>query len=172
MKEDLPPLRFGDYWIRKALPADAKEMINCMQSVMDERIYLVSEYYFYTERGEAERIKNPDDLNLIATLEDQVVALLTIQRGMYRKTRHTASLGIAVKSRHRGKGLGTVMIRRAIEWCRMNDIKKLNLEVFSSNESAIRLYEKIGFVKEGIKKDQFNIDGKFVDDVLMTYKLD
>ena len=99
------------------------------------------------------------------------MALLTIQRGMYRKTRHTASLGIAVKSRHRGKGLGTVMIKRAIEWFRMNDIKKLNLEVFSSNESAIRLYEKIGFVTEGIKKDQFNIEGKFVDDVLMTYKL-
>ncbi|MHB1493486.1 MAG: GNAT family N-acetyltransferase [Thermoplasmataceae archaeon] len=172
MKDELPPIKFGDYWIRKAEQSDAKEIINCMQSVMDERIYLVSEYYFYTERGEAERLKNTDDLNLLAVLKDEVVGVLTIQRGMYRKTRHTSSLGIAIKQGHRGLGLGKFMINRSIEWCRMNDIKKLNLEVFSSNESAIRLYEKIGFEIEGRKVGQFNIDGKFVDDILMSYKLE
>ncbi|EQD38772.1 GCN5-related N-acetyltransferase domain protein [mine drainage metagenome] len=91
---------------------------------------------------------------------------------MYKKTRHTASLGIAIKKGHREKGIGTTMIIKAIEWCKFNNIKKLNLEVFSSNFRAIRLYKKHGFVIEGRKKMQFNIDGKYVDDVFMTYTID
>ncbi len=159
----------SDYVIRKADPRDAKGVINCMQSVMDERIYLVSEYYLLTERGEQERIRSPDDLTLVCEKGSEIVGVLTIQRGMYRKNRHTANLGIAIKSGHRHFGLGTKLIKQGIDWCRETGIKKLNLEVFSSNTNAISLYEKIGFVHEGSRKKQFIIDGEYVDDVLMTY---
>ncbi len=159
----------SDYIIRKADPRDAKGIINCMQSVMDERIYLVSEYYLLTERGEQERIRSPDDLTLVCERGSEIVGVLTIQRGMYRKNRHTANLGIAIKSGHRHSGIGTKLITQGIDWCRENGIKKLNLEVFSSNTNAISLYEKIGFVHEGSRKRQFIIDGEYVDDVLMTY---
>lgn len=163
---------FGEYSIRKADPRDARGIINCMQSVMDERIYLVSEYYLLTERGEQERIRSPDDLTVVAERQGEVVGVLTVQRGMYRKNRHTANLGIAIKNRHRRKGLGTELIQAGIEWCRENYIKKLNLEVFSSNKGAISLYEKMGFTVEGIRKNQFVIEGNYVDDVFMTYWLD
>lgn len=158
-----------EYEIRKAVPSDAKGIINCMQSVMDERIYLVSEYYLLTERGEQERIRSLEDLTLVCEYNGEVIGVLTIQRGMYKKNRHTANLGIAVKSGHRRKGIGTQMIKEAIAWCRKHNISKLNLEVFSSNVNAIKAYEKIGFVEEGRKKNQFKIDGLYVDDVLMTY---
>lgn len=160
---------FGDYVIRRADPRDAKGIINCMQSVMDERIFLVSEYYLLTERGEQERIRSPDDLTMVSEKEGEIVGVLTVQRGMYRKNRHTANLGIAIKAGHRRKGLGMRLIMAGIDWCSENYIKKLNLEVFSSNRNAIALYEKIGFTIEGAKKNQFNIDGKYVDDVFMTY---
>ncbi len=161
----------SEYVVRKADPRDAKGVINCMQSVMDERIYLVSEYYLLTERGEQERIRSPDDLTLVCEKGSEIVGVLTIQRGMYRKNRHTANLGIAIKAGHRHNGLGTKLITQGIEWCRESGIKKLNLEVFSSNTNAIALYEKIGFVHEGSRKRQFIIDGQYVDDVLMTYWL-
>lgn len=159
---------FGDYTIRKADPKDAKGVINCMQSVMDERTYLVSEYYLLTERGEQERIRSPDDLTVVAEKSGEIVGVLTIQRGMYRKNRHTANLGIAIKGTHRRKGLGTELISSGIQWCRENYIKKLNLEVFSSNKNAISLYEKMGFSIEGVRKKQFVIEGRYVDDVFMT----
>lgn len=158
----------SDYVIRKADPRDARGVINCMQSVMDERIYLVSEYYLLTERGEQERIRSPDDLTLVCERNSEIVGVLTIQRGMYRKNRHTANLGIAIKAGHRHAGLGTKLILMGMDWCRENGIKKLNLEVFSSNTNAISLYEKLGFQHEGARKRQFIIDGEYVDDIFMT----
>ncbi len=163
---------FGDYLIRRAEPKDAKGVINCMQSVMDERVFLVSEYYLLTERGEQERIRSPDDLTVVAEKDSEIIGVLTIQRGMYRKNRHTANLGIAIKTGHRRKGLGRKLISSGIDWCRDNYVKKLNLEVFSSNTNAIGLYETMGFVVEGARKGQFVIDGKYVDDVFMTYWLE
>ena len=158
--------------IRPAEPRDAKKIIECMQSVMDEKIYFVSEYYLYTERGEQERLRNPDDLTLVAEIEGSVVGVLTLQRGIYRKNRHTANLGIAIKNGYRHQGLGTDLITEAINWSKQNGIKKVNLEVFSSNTNAITAYEKIGFEHEGVRRSQFIVDGKYVDDVFMTYWVD
>ena len=156
------------YEIRTAIPSDASGIIECMQSVMSEKIYLVSEVYLYTERGQKEILRNPDDLNLVTVFRREVVGTMNIQRGIYRKNRHTANLGIAIKKEHRGKGFGSEMINRGIRWCREEGIVKLNLEVFSSNEDAIRLYEKLGFKIEGSRKGQFLVDEKYVDDVMMT----
>lgn len=142
-----------------------------MQSVMDEKIYFVSEYYLYTERGEQDRIRNPDDLVLVAEQGGQVVAVLTIQRGIYKKNRHTANLGIAVRKEHRHQGLGTQMIMTSIDWARRQGILKVNLEVFSSNTNAIKTYEKIGFKREGTRQGQFVIEGNYVDDIFMTYEI-
>ncbi|MCL5439894.1 MAG: GNAT family N-acetyltransferase [Candidatus Thermoplasmatota archaeon] len=158
--------------IRKAEPRDAKKIIECMQSVMDEHIYFVSEYYLYTERGEQERLRNPDDLTLVASIGDKIPGVLTLQRGVYKKNRHTANLGIAVMNGYRKQGIGSGLIREALRWAGENGIKKVNLEVFSTNVNAIETYRKIGFVQEGARKSQFIINGEYVDDILMTYWID
>ncbi len=157
------------YKIRKAVPVDARGIINCMQSVMNEKIYLVSEYYLLTERGERERLKNTEDLTLVCEVSYDIVGVLTIQRGMYKKNRHTANLGIAVKSNYRNNKIGTNMIKEALIWCRDQGILKVNLEVFSVNVNAIKMYRKLGFQYEGVRKNQFMINGKYVDDILMTF---
>lgn len=164
-------LERSEYLIRKADPSDARGIIQCMQSVMDERIYLVGEYYLLTERGEQDRIRSMEDLTLVCDRYGEIVGVLTIQRGMYKKNRHTANLGIAIKSTHRRKGIGTRLIQESINWCRSQGIQKLNLEVFSSNTSAIAAYEKVGFMIEGYRRGQFIINGEPVDDVFMTYYL-
>lgn len=158
--------------IRKAEQRDAKKIIECMQGVMDEHVYFVSEYYLYTERGEQERLRNPDDLTLVASTGDKIVGVLTLQRGVYRKNRHTANLGIAVTNGYRHQGIGSGLIREALHWAENNGIKKVNLEVFSTNKNAIEAYSKIGFIHEGARKSQFFINGEYVDDVMMTYWTD
>jgi len=162
----------GNYKIRKAVPPDAKGIINCMQSVMEEKIYLVSEYYLLTEHGEQERLKNPDDLTLVCETNNDIAGVLTIQRGMYKKNRHTANLGIAIKNNFRNKSIGTNMIKEALMWCKDQGIIKVNLEVFSTNINAIKTYRKLGFEYEGIRKKQFMINGEYVDDILMTFFTD
>ncbi len=61
------------------------------------------------------------------------------------------------------------MIKEALIWCRDQGILKVNLEVFSVNVNAIKMYRKLGFQYEGVRKNQFMINGKYVDDVLMTF---
>ena len=43
-------------------------------------------------------------------------------------------------------------------------MERVDLEVFASNEAAIALYPKFGFVVEGMKKRARKLDGKYDDD--------
>jgi RimJ/RimL family protein N-acetyltransferase len=44
--------------------------------------------------------------------------------------------------------------------------------VFSPNEPARRLYESAGFVVEGVLPEEFLLDGRYVDDILMALVLE
>jgi RimJ/RimL family protein N-acetyltransferase len=44
----------------------------------------------------------------------------------------------------------------------------LELEVRTDNARAIALYDKIGFVREGILRDSFFIDGEYFDAIAMA----
>jgi len=45
---------------------------------------------------------------------------------------------------------------------------RIELEVLASNPKAIRLYEKLGFVHEGVKRRARHLDGAWDDNVLMA----
>lgn len=45
---------------------------------------------------------------------------------------------------------------------------RVELEVFSDNEGAIRLYESLGFQKEGLKRMATVRGGRYVDEYLMA----
>ena len=44
----------------------------------------------------------------------------------------------------------------------------MSLRVLGSNAVARRLYARCGFVEEGVLRDEFVLDGRFVDDVFMA----
>lgn len=48
------------------------------------------------------------------------------------------------------------------------NLVRLELEVYTDNAPAIRLYEKLGFVKEGVHKQYAFRDGVFVDAYAMA----
>ncbi len=46
----------------------------------------------------------------------------------------------------------------------------LNSKVFSTNDRAIRLYDRLGFVREGVRRRFAKTkDGRYFDDVIMAY---
>lgn len=63
--------------------------------------------------------------------------------------RETEILNFAVREDVRRKGIGARLIAAAIEWSRALGAEKVFLEVRVSNESAIRFYERYGFVAAG-----------------------
>lgn len=67
--------------------------------------------------------------------------------------------GIAVKKSYRNKGIGEKLYERAIREILKKKIKKIVVRTWSSNTPAIKLIEKIGFVKtRTIKKIRVNGD--------------
>ena len=62
---------------------------------------------------------------------------------------------IAVKKQARGQGLGTRLLNELIDIARKAEAELMSLEVRQSNEGAIRLYEKAGFHKIGIRNKYY-----------------
>lgn len=58
---------------------------------------------------------------------------------------------VVVAERFRNRGIAGVMLKELIERGEAAGIDAFTLEVRVSNEAAIHLYEKLGFVSEGIR---------------------
>ena len=54
---------------------------------------------------------------------------------------------IGVDPEHRGKGLGSILVARAAEGFRRAGLLRMQLEVTTDNTAAIRLYERLGFIR-------------------------
>jgi putative acetyltransferase len=85
------------------------------------------------------------------------------------RMRHSASLGISIHRDYQGKGVGTALMKALIDladnWLML---VRLELTVFEDNERAIRLYEKLGFEKEGVKKLAAIRSGRYVNEIMMS----
>ena len=67
------------------------------------------------------------------------------------------------------KGLGTWMTEKTLEFAfTETKLHRVSLEVFSFNPRAIRVYEKVGFRREGVLKDAILDGDQYADSVLMA----
>ncbi len=55
-------------------------------------------------------------------------------------------VSIAVVDEHRRKGIGTVLVEESVNGIKLRQCDEFYLEVRCSNNDAVRLYEKMGFV--------------------------
>jgi len=101
-----------------------------------------------------------------------------IQTGMCKmvplqhRTSHIVYLGgFAIHPFFAGKGEGLKMMQEIIDHAKQKGFLRVELSVAVSNEKAIRLYQKAGFVKEGILKkySYLKIENRFVDEMMMAY---
>lgn len=68
----------------------------------------------------------------------------------------------------RGRGVGTAAAKLMLRYCFEEEgLHRVFLRVFAFNAQAIRSYEKAGFVREALLKDDVCIDGEYRDIVLM-----
>ncbi|MBQ0004421.1 MAG: ribosomal protein S18-alanine N-acetyltransferase [Clostridiales bacterium] len=68
------------------------------------------------------------------------------------------------RGRHIGQALLEEAIRKSSASCQL-----MNLEVRAGNNAAISLYEKLGFVRNGLRKNYYENNGE--DAVLMTAEI-
>ena len=71
---------------------------------------------------------------------------IPVSYGHLDKENETIWLGIVVTETYIGCGYGVMMMRQLIDFAKENNIPIIKLSVDNSNKSAIKLYEKLGFV--------------------------
>lgn len=108
--------------------------------------------------------------NLVATADDRVVGMISVHTFPNRaRRRHAGAIGISVNAEWQGKGVGTALMRAALEFAdNWLGLTRLELEVFADNESAIRLYERFGFKHEGTLRQHALRNGRYVDSYVMA----
>jgi ribosomal protein S18 acetylase RimI-like enzyme len=79
--------------------------------------------------------------------------------------------GLAVDPDRRRLGIAGQLVEAAVAEARRRGARKVTLRVLGPNTGARRVYERCGFVVEGVLRGEFRIDGADVDDVLMACSL-
>jgi RimJ/RimL family protein N-acetyltransferase len=113
----------------------------------------------------------PNAAVFVADDNGEIVGRLSIARDQHPASRHVADLGLMVAGSHRRQGVGTELLRAAVDWARHGGVRKLELHVFPWNTGAIALYEKFGFEREGYRKSHYRRGDEYVDAILMAYSL-
>lgn len=68
----------------------------------------------------------------------------------------------------RGQGYGTQAVRLLLNFAFKDlNLRRVYLYVFSTNAAAIRVYENVGFAREGILRQAAHINGDYVDVIVM-----
>jgi len=67
-----------------------------------------------------------------------------------------------------GRGIGRSLLEALEGSARSNGLHRLELMVNYNNERAIRLYEKFGFEREGVKRHALRVDGRYIDAFYMA----
>lgn len=121
-------------------------MLDLLEAVAGEQRYIGTELPLDREVRRArylEDLESADAESFVATSDGRIIGVLGV-RGT-----GVADLGMLVHSRWRGRGVGSALLRAAIDWARGNGAHKIALQVWPHNEAALKLYEKFGFEREG-----------------------
>jgi RimJ/RimL family protein N-acetyltransferase len=157
--------------LRAAVPDDAGSITEYVNIVGAEGKFLLRERATWTIEEERRTLAAADgqySVFVLAEVSGRLSGLINLSRGRWAKDSHLAEFGMSCLPECRGVGLGTALLTHGIDWARSVGVRKLTLEVFSTNDRAIRLYGKMGFVEEARLRGQYVIDGVPVDGVLMA----
>jgi ribosomal protein S18 acetylase RimI-like enzyme len=86
------------------------------------------------------------------------------QRAMHRGE----VVQVYVDSKYRGQNIGEKLIRRVLEYAfALDGIEQVQLSVIAGNQTAIKLYEKIGFKTFGVQPRYFKVGETYMDQQFM-----
>lgn len=88
-------------------------------------------------------IENPDREVFLAYSDKECIGQIVLKKEW---NKYALVEDICVSRTSRGKGVGTALIQKAIEWAKGKELDGLSLETQDNNLLACRFYSKCGFV--------------------------
>ena len=105
----------------------------------------------WTETGFFSFLLRQDALFLVAEDQGQIVGYC----GVIMVPDEGDITNVSVARERQGQGIVELLVKELIARAAEAGVIRLYLEVRKSNEKALRLYEKMGFVRDGIRKDYY-----------------
>lgn len=140
-----------------------------VDAVARERKYLAMLYAPPLEKARAfvlDNIRNRRP-GVVALVGQRVVGwcdISSLQRHVYA---HAGVLGMGILDGFREQGIGQALMQAALDQARAARLTRVELTVRECNPRAKKLYEKFGFVVEGVKRRGVFVDGRYEDLICM-----
>jgi len=151
--------------IRRAEPDDYKSLYEIYAG--QQVVWGTLQLPFPSAELFRKRLAEPPEgtFNLVACTEDEVVGQLSLHTfPNHPRRRHVGQIGMAVRDDWQGKGAGTALMEAMVDLAeRWLNLTRIELEVYTDNEPAIRLYKKFGFIIEGTYVNFAYRDGHYAD---------
>jgi len=134
----------GDYVVRRCELEDLHAVVEINMSTLPEHY---SDYFFESI------LKELPEAFIVTELNGKIVGYImcklefgfsNFRKLGFVKKGHVVS--VAVIPEHRNKGLGKALIQEGISGMASKKCDEVYLEVRVSNESAVKLYEQLGFI--------------------------
>jgi RimJ/RimL family protein N-acetyltransferase len=115
------------------------------------------------------RHERSDRLDLAVVDRAVGVCVGEVVLNQWDRGNRSCSFRIALTEAGQDRGLGTEALRLIVGYgFEEVGLHRISLGVFAFNPRARRVYEKAGFVVEGVRRDALLYDGAWVDDVVMS----
>ncbi len=114
-------------------------------------------------------VSDPDPTVVRLVIEAEGRAIGDIDLFHIDQRCRNAVVGLGIwREEDRGRGYGTDALRTLLRWAyRHLNLHRIELSVEPDNVRAIRVYEKLGFVREGMRREHHYDDGTFQDELIM-----
>ncbi len=157
------------YRVRLATVDDAAAICRIYNQGIEDRVAtLETELRTPEERRAWLASRSPRHPVIVAESKGQILGWGSLNvynpRDAYR---FVADFSIYVDRAWRGKGVGDVMLARLVDLAREHGFHKMVLSAFPTNTGGMALYAKHGFRTVGIYKEQGQLDGQWVDTIVM-----
>ncbi|MFN2529496.1 MAG: N-acetyltransferase family protein [Candidatus Baltobacteraceae bacterium] len=142
--------------MRPVLASDVGEILGLFEAVAAEERWIATEAGFdrarYTEFIKAASRRTAMTVAFVAVNhKNKIIGEITA----YRDPKDQQwSIGMLVHKVYRGRGVGSALLQRLVDWARGAGIDALHLEVFPHNEAALALYRRFEFVQTAYHKNR------------------
>lgn len=157
--------------LRAKEPGDAEHFYRWINDP-DVTRYLAARYP-YSMAQEREFVAgtvtyNDASFAVVTLADDRLIGNVTLRNA--KPENRSADLGLMIGEKELwGRGYGTDALRTA---CRFGfevmNLHRIELEVLSEHTTARKLYERVGFREEGVRRDAHFKFGRYFDSVVMS----
>lgn len=144
---------------RQDIPVITEIRNLCVEYLHDSRQFSVEESFKWYDKF------NPDFYAII--VNDKMIGYFRTSN--YSPENLNIYIGADIHPDFQGKGIGFEVYSKFIPYIfEIYGLNKISLEVLSTNQRAISLYNKLGFKSEGIKREEIYKNNKFIDSIIMS----